>query len=278
MTAGVAAHIPRRHLLAARCLSAAIDRSIEDLRASESSAALRMLLLRRSVRAQHAYDRRRGGVPENNTRGLRYVKTLQNLAGDDCTDVSDLTRSIHRSLLQSDQAGEFRSSFMAVRGATGADSRQITVPPHHVETEMKGLDALATSASTLPLVRIALVHYALLKIHPFTDANGRVARALSAHQLSAAYGFQLLVDSTPQLIYTQRPYNGLLRLQHPRSVLPRWTAFFGTLLALELEAVKLMARGLGQCTDDHGSRDVRHIEQCVTRYAGAHGRRMMVLN
>lgn len=46
-----------------------------------------------------------------------------------------------------------------------------------------------------PVVQAAFVHYALVRVHPFSDGNGRVARALASAYLMKAYLVPLLIFS-----------------------------------------------------------------------------------
>jgi len=53
------------------------------------------------------------------------------------------------------------------------------VPPEHVQSEMERLVELYGGTEQLhPIVAAAWLHHRFIRVHPFQDGNGRVARAL----------------------------------------------------------------------------------------------------
>ncbi|MGP3911765.1 Fic family protein [Nonomuraea sp. 10N515B] len=58
------------------------------------------------------------------------------------------------------------------------DAEFVPPPPEHVRPLMDDLVSYANSAVHAPLIQAALVHAQFETIHPFTDGNGRVGRAL----------------------------------------------------------------------------------------------------
>jgi prophage maintenance system killer protein len=68
-------------------------------------------------------------------------------------------------------------------------------PPERVQDEVERLVELYADSEALhPLVRAAWLHYAFIRIHPFEDGNGRVARALTLLELLRARYAPLVVD------------------------------------------------------------------------------------
>ncbi|MFE9185954.1 Fic family protein [Micromonospora haikouensis] len=69
-------------------------------------------------------------------------------------------------------------------------------PPEHVQTEMELLLSRYEELSAVvhPIVRAAWLHHRFIRIHPFADGNGRVARALSLLVLLQAHYAPLVVD------------------------------------------------------------------------------------
>lgn len=71
-------------------------------------------------------------------------------------------------------------------------------PPEHVATEMERLVALFIELDSRkvvhPIVKAAWFHHAFVRIHPFSDGNGRVARALTLLVLERHHFAPLVVD------------------------------------------------------------------------------------
>lgn len=75
-------------------------------------------------------------------------------------------------------------------------------PPEHVQSQMERLLALyQETADEHPLVRAAWLHHRFIRIHPFEDGNGRVARALTLLVLLRARYAPLVVDRTQRAAY-----------------------------------------------------------------------------
>ncbi|MGH3887236.1 MAG: Fic family protein [Pseudonocardiaceae bacterium] len=75
-------------------------------------------------------------------------------------------------------------------------------PPEHVQSQMERLLALyQETAEEHPLVRAAWLHHRFIRIHPFEDGNGRVARALTLLVLLRADYAPLVVDRTQRTAY-----------------------------------------------------------------------------
>ncbi|MFG3707075.1 Fic family protein [Micromonospora sp. NPDC047670] len=90
--------------------------------------------------------------------------------------------------------GEWKSQPNSVTREDG--TRIHFTPPEHVQTEMERLLTLheAMSATAHPIVRAAWLHHRFIRIHPFADGNGRVARALTLLVLLQARYAPLVVD------------------------------------------------------------------------------------
>lgn len=75
--------------------------------------------------------------------------------------------------------GEFRDGYVNLRGG-----EFVPTPPSNVPPQMQTVEQYIRTGSEFgDLVDIALVHYQLETIHPFTDGNGRVGRLLIALML-----------------------------------------------------------------------------------------------
>lgn len=116
--------------------------------------------------------------------GYRRVLTyVLNVASDPGFTINDtVLKSMHFMLLEHDLAkkpGRYRHGEIYVRD----DRRDVNVyqgPPAEVVPDLMALlsHQLAEPAAGDPLIRAAMAHLNLVMIHPFSDGNGRMARAL----------------------------------------------------------------------------------------------------
>ncbi len=75
-------------------------------------------------------------------------------------------------------------------------------PPEHVQSQMEQLLHLhEEAADEHPVMRAAWLHHRFIRIHPFEDGNGRVARALTLLVLLRAKYAPLVVDRTQRGAY-----------------------------------------------------------------------------
>ncbi len=75
-------------------------------------------------------------------------------------------------------------------------------PPEHVQSHMERLLELhKATVGEHPVVRAAWLHHRFIRIHPFEDGNGRVARALTLLVLLRAQYAPLVVDRTQRDAY-----------------------------------------------------------------------------
>lgn len=98
----------------------------------------------------------------------------------------ELIKEIHRRLLgtgsvrsQDDTPGELRESYARI----GSETRTRFRPPSPdiAESRMQSLEQFIRTGSEYDkLIDLALIHYQIETIHPFSDGNGRVGRLLVA--------------------------------------------------------------------------------------------------
>lgn len=75
-------------------------------------------------------------------------------------------------------------------------------PPEHVQSQMeKLLQLYEETAAEHPVARAAWLHHRFIRIHPFEDGNGRVARAITLLVLLRARYAPLVVDRTQRSPY-----------------------------------------------------------------------------
>ncbi|MGH3937489.1 MAG: Fic family protein [Pseudonocardiaceae bacterium] len=75
-------------------------------------------------------------------------------------------------------------------------------PPEHVQSQMERLlELYEETAAEHPVARAAWLHHRFIRIHPFEDGNGRVARAVTLLVLLRARYAPLVIDRTQRGSY-----------------------------------------------------------------------------
>ncbi|WP_283139404.1 Fic family protein [Rhizohabitans arisaemae] len=113
----------------------------------------------------------------NNVTALRQAVT--DLVTTDTVSVDDIV-GLHRILLPDDRHHGLRQVQNWIGGSHRhpLDAEFVPPPPEHVPALMADLVSYINAGQHSPLIQAALVHAQFETIHPFTDGNGRVGRAL----------------------------------------------------------------------------------------------------
>ena len=119
---------------------------------------------------------------------MEYILCLSNVP--DFGYSRDLVRSLHYMMMRHDgraNPGTWRQGAIYVRNSGNAELVYVGPPPEQVSSLMLELARYLTSndahVQTRP-VRAAMAHLNLTMIHPFSDGNGRMARALQTLALA----------------------------------------------------------------------------------------------
>jgi Fic family protein len=113
----------------------------------------------------------------NNITILRQAAT--GLAESQAVTVSGVD-GLHRALLPDERHHGLRQvqNWIGGNDWNPLDAQFVPPPPEDVRTLMEDLVSYASGGIHAPLVQAALVHAQFETIHPYTDGNGRVGRAL----------------------------------------------------------------------------------------------------
>ncbi len=120
---------------------------------------------------------------------INYRKTLKIIEEEADRDLKRITegtiKKLHRTviegILEGEKIGEYRTKQVVIRNS---ETGEITFrPPTAVEVPFLMREFLywlnkTTSNDLHPILKAGICHFELVRIHPFIDGNGRVARAL----------------------------------------------------------------------------------------------------
>ncbi|OGH24516.1 MAG: hypothetical protein A3B47_01515 [Candidatus Levybacteria bacterium RIFCSPLOWO2_01_FULL_39_24] len=159
----------------------------------------------------------------------------------------DFIRKLHKitveKILPEEKSGEYRQKQVVVKNnQTGQVSFR---PPEAslISPQIKDLLAFIESPKNQdihPVLKSGIVHYELVRIHPFLDGNGRVARALSTlilflegYDIRKFFSLEEYFDKN-----AQDYYSALQSVAKNNGDLTRWLEYFTQGLAIELSKIK----------------------------------------
>lgn len=152
-------------------------------------------------------------------------------------------------ILEKDKAGEYRTNRVVIKNSqTGEVSFR---PPLAVEVKIQieeFFDWLNSDVgkSVHPILRAGITHYELVRIHPFVDGNGRVARGMAlVVLLREDYDVKQFFSIEEYFDKNAEDYYGALQaVVKKRGDLTPWLEFFTKALAIELTKIKERVRSL----------------------------------
>jgi Fic family protein len=139
--------------------------------------------------------------------------------------------------------GEYRKSQVVVKNS---QTGEITFrPPPAVEVPFLVSDFLLWLKNVAPddihsALKAGITHYELVRIHPFLDGNGRVARAVATLVLFRE-GYDIKRFFSLEEYYDREPlnyYNALQSVALENGNLTHWLEYFIEGLAIELSRIK----------------------------------------
>ncbi len=152
-------------------------------------------------------------------------------------------------LLPDEQVGEYRKTQVVVKNS---QTGEITFrPPPAVEVAFLIADFImwvngTTNEDVHPALKAGIVHYELVRIHPFLDGNGRVARAVATLVLFSE-GYDIKKFFSLEEYYDREPmnyYDALQSVGQSQGNLTRWLEYFSEGLAIELARIKEKVKSL----------------------------------
>lgn len=184
---------------------------------------------------------------------LNYRNVLKFIEGYDKSDVTEESlRHIHEltvfRILPEETVGNYRKQQVVVKNsATG----EITFrPPPAVEVPFliaSFLEWLNNPATDIhSIIKAGITHYEIVRIHPFLDGNGRVARA-AATLVLFKNGYDIKRFFSLEEYYDREPihyYEALQSVGKLEGNLTGWLEYFTEGLAIELNRIKEKVKSL----------------------------------
>jgi len=163
--------------------------------------------------------------------------------------ILEIHRLTTEKILPQDVSGQFRIRQVVIKNTrTGQISYSPPVAaevPYLVEDLVNWINS-DEARETHPVIKAGIIHYELARIHPFTDGNGRVARAVATlvmfldnYDIRKFFSLEEYFDGNPMDYYLtlQAVSNQLVLDTHERDITP-WLEYFVEGVAVELNRVK----------------------------------------
>lgn len=161
-------------------------------------------------------------------------------------------KEIHRltvdQLMPAGEAGEFRHVKVVIRNTTTGEITFRPPSPLEVPHLMDEFFSWINSPEgrlVHPILRAGILHYELVRVHPFTDGNGRAARAM-ALLLLFQEGFKVKKFFALEDYYDSHPeeYYNALKSVEIQADLTHWLEYFTLGIAIEFNRVKTLVQKL----------------------------------
>lgn len=245
----VIAHAPLLPYYEKKFQSDALVRSVHHGTHIEGNE-LNLTQAERVVMGQHVVARERD-IQEviNYRKVMDYIGHRGDLAnrGRDLEITEEEILHLHRitveKLLPSETAGTYRKTQVVIRNShTG----EVSFRPSMASVVSAEVNALVDFVNTTTnddmhtVLKGGIAHYEFVRIHPFVDGNGRVARALSTlilfeegYDIRKFFSLEEYFDSD-----AGRYYDALQQVEKMDGDLTRWLEYFTEGLTIELTKIK----------------------------------------
>lgn len=152
-------------------------------------------------------------------------------------------------ILPPEQCGAYRQTKVVIKNSQSGEVSFRPPLPLEVPVQLEeffGWLNSDTGREVHPILRAGITHYELARIHPFTDGNGRVARAFALLVLyREGYDVKRFFSLEEHFDQNAEEYYSALQLvEKNRSELTPWLEFFTKTVAVELTKIKERVRQL----------------------------------
>lgn len=152
-------------------------------------------------------------------------------------------------LVEPEKVGQLRSRQVVLKNSLTGEVSYTPPPAAEVPYLIEDLLTWVNSDEILelhPVIKAGIIHYELARIHPFTEGNGRTARAtatllmfLDGYDIRKLFSLEEYFDASPMDYYStlQAVSNQLVLDSHERDLTP-WLEYFVEGVAIEFNRVK----------------------------------------
>ncbi len=185
---------------------------------------------------------------------LNYRNVLQFIEQYDNNEISSETLkhihslTVHR-MLTDDVVGEYRRTQVVVKNSQTGEITFRPPPaveiPFLIDSFLRWLNGVGPD-DMHAVLKAGIVHYELVRIHPFLDGNGRVARA-AATLVLVKEGYDIKRFFSLEEYYDREPlayYDALQSVAKQEGNLTNWIEYFTEGLAIELTRIKEKVKSL----------------------------------
>jgi Fic family protein len=162
--------------------------------------------------------------------------------------LEEIHRLTVKELLPDGESGHYRSVKVVIRNTSTKEITFRPPAPTEVPFFIEELFVWLSSEegkSVHPLLRAGILHYELVRIHPFTDGNGRTARAM-ALLLLFLEGYEVKKFFALEEYYDNHPeeYYAALQSVSNSGELTSWLEYFTLGISIEFNRVKTLVQKL----------------------------------
>lgn len=198
------------------------------------------------VMGQHVIARERDIQEVINYRKVIEFIGEEVIENDQKTMSEDLIKHLHQltvsRILPEETTGVYRKTQVVIKSSITGEV--VFRPPSPLEVEFQMADLMAflqspESKDIHAVLKSGIVHYEFVRIHPFVDGNGRVARALSTlllfqegYDIRRFFSLEEYFDSDASRYYES------LQSVEKEGILTNWLEYFTEGLAIELNKIK----------------------------------------
>jgi len=176
---------------------------------------------------------------------INYRKAIGYLTGSSESTltigfITKIQSILGNEILPEKYLGKFRKRNAVIISSETADVVFDPPPPSDIEGEMNDLlDWINDNAGSIhPLIRAGILHYEIVRIHPFADLNGRTARLCATWSLYKD-GYEINKYFSLEEYYDQNPVAYYTALDSANDGdMTEWLKYFVYGLSEELEIVK----------------------------------------
>ncbi len=178
---------------------------------------------------------------------LKFIDEMGTKEKDNFLYTQEVLKKIHKltvdKLLDDEGVGSFRKSKVVIKDSRNDQVVFTPVPAIEVPFQIDEFFSWLNSnpaKQTHPVLKAGIAHYELVRIHPFVDGNGRVARAFATlilfienYDIKKFFALEEHFDKDP-LSYYQALGSAMIH----EGDLTVWLDYFTKVVAVELNQVK----------------------------------------